>query len=239
MSCLHLCLTWFYTIFVGTKFKRLIPDEGPAAQDPARVKRVIFCSGKVYYDLAKERKQQKLEREVAIIRLEQVPKSLLSYRSTANWTDRALFIDFSSSLPFRSLHSHSTWSERKPRCTPRLSWSGVRRSTKTWATTITFGHVSSQCWPTGSLFGKFSSRDNRDLQPQVTEHRCSILGMWDESLQPPLQPGTSPPTSMSWSDSWKWLLVWELSRRRACDHKRHQGKCKRCTLIPKRQSVQQ
>lgn len=81
MSC---CLTRFDATFLGTKFKRLIPDEGPAAQDPARVKRVIFCSGKVYYDLAKERKRQKLETEVAIIRLEQVPKSLLCYRSREN-----------------------------------------------------------------------------------------------------------------------------------------------------------
>lgn len=141
---------------VGTKFKRLIPDEGPAGQDPARVKRVIFCSGKVYYDLAKERKRQKLEREVAIIRLEQVPKSFLSYRSRANRAERGLFIYFSSSLPFRSLHSHLTWSERRPRGTSRLSCSGVRRSTRTWATTTTFGHVSSQCWPTGSLFGESS-----------------------------------------------------------------------------------
>eukprot|EP00066_Takifugu_rubripes_P002275 XP_003964098.1 PREDICTED: 2-oxoglutarate dehydrogenase-like, mitochondrial isoform X1 [Takifugu rubripes] len=62
----------FDELTTGTKFKRLIPDDGPAAQDPARVKRVIFCSGKVYYDLAKERKQQNLEREVAIIRLEQI-----------------------------------------------------------------------------------------------------------------------------------------------------------------------
>lgn len=56
----------------GSKFKRLIPDEGPASQNPAQVKRVIFCTGKVYYELAKERKQQKLERDIAIIRLEQV-----------------------------------------------------------------------------------------------------------------------------------------------------------------------
>uniref|UniRef100_H3CTB5 2-oxoglutarate dehydrogenase complex component E1 n=1 Tax=Tetraodon nigroviridis TaxID=99883 RepID=H3CTB5_TETNG len=62
----------FDDLTTGTKFKRLIPDEGPAGQDPARVKRVIFCSGKVYYDLAKERKDQKLEREVAIVRLEQI-----------------------------------------------------------------------------------------------------------------------------------------------------------------------
>lgn len=79
---------YFYTdaehFLVGTKFKRLIPDEGPAGQDPAGVKRVLFCSGKVYYDLDKRRKEQNLEREVAIIRLEQVPKSLLYCRSGAN-----------------------------------------------------------------------------------------------------------------------------------------------------------
>uniref|UniRef100_A0AAX7VEZ0 2-oxoglutarate dehydrogenase-like, mitochondrial n=1 Tax=Astatotilapia calliptera TaxID=8154 RepID=A0AAX7VEZ0_ASTCA len=56
----------------GTKFKRLIPDEGPASQSPGQVKRVIFCAGKVYYELAKERKQQNLDRDVAIIRLEQI-----------------------------------------------------------------------------------------------------------------------------------------------------------------------
>uniref|UniRef100_A0A8D0AMB1 2-oxoglutarate dehydrogenase complex component E1 n=1 Tax=Sander lucioperca TaxID=283035 RepID=A0A8D0AMB1_SANLU len=56
----------------GTTFKRLIPDEGPASQNPAQVKRVIFCTGKVYYELARERKRQKLERDIAIIRLEQI-----------------------------------------------------------------------------------------------------------------------------------------------------------------------
>lgn len=60
------------SIFAGTKFKRLIPDEGPPGVDPAQVKRAIFCTGKVYYELAKERKQQKLEKDIAIIRLEQV-----------------------------------------------------------------------------------------------------------------------------------------------------------------------
>lgn len=58
--------------FTGTKFRRIIPDVGPASQKPADVKRVIFCTGKVYYELAKERKQHSLESHVAIIRLEQV-----------------------------------------------------------------------------------------------------------------------------------------------------------------------
>lgn len=54
------------------KFRRIIPDEGPASENPSKVKRVIFCTGKVYYELAKERKQLKLEDMVAIVRLEQI-----------------------------------------------------------------------------------------------------------------------------------------------------------------------
>ncbi|MBN3276788.1 OGDHL protein, partial [Polyodon spathula] len=62
----------FDEITTGTRFRRVIPEEGPAAQNPDKVKRVIFCTGKVYYELAKERKQQDLENEVAICRLEQI-----------------------------------------------------------------------------------------------------------------------------------------------------------------------
>ncbi|KAK2852628.1 hypothetical protein Q7C36_007829 [Tachysurus vachellii] len=55
-----------------TKFKRIIPDEGPASKIPGTVKRVIFCTGKVYYELAKERQQLGLEDRVAIVRMEQI-----------------------------------------------------------------------------------------------------------------------------------------------------------------------
>src|SRR5207248_162364 len=37
--------------------------------DPARVRRVVFCSGKIYYDLLEQRAQQ--ENPVAVVRLEQ------------------------------------------------------------------------------------------------------------------------------------------------------------------------
>jgi len=50
----------------------VIPENGLAAHAPQEVKRVIFCTGKVYYDLVKERKNQDLEKQVAITRLEQV-----------------------------------------------------------------------------------------------------------------------------------------------------------------------
>ncbi|KAH0623455.1 hypothetical protein JD844_006216 [Phrynosoma platyrhinos] len=56
----------------GTSFRRVIPEDSLAAETPGEVKRVIFCTGKVYYDLLKERKNQDLEKEVAITRLEQI-----------------------------------------------------------------------------------------------------------------------------------------------------------------------
>uniref|UniRef100_A0A8C1AYK4 2-oxoglutarate dehydrogenase complex component E1 n=1 Tax=Cyprinus carpio carpio TaxID=630221 RepID=A0A8C1AYK4_CYPCA len=45
---------------------------GSASQNSAGVKRLIFCTGKVYYDLTKERKTRGLEDTVAISRIEQL-----------------------------------------------------------------------------------------------------------------------------------------------------------------------
>uniref|UniRef100_A0A8B9UV03 2-oxoglutarate dehydrogenase-like, mitochondrial n=1 Tax=Anas zonorhyncha TaxID=75864 RepID=A0A8B9UV03_9AVES len=61
-----------FLVCVCTTFQRVIPENGLAAQAPHEVKRVIFCTGKVYYDLVKERKNQDLEKQVAITRLEQI-----------------------------------------------------------------------------------------------------------------------------------------------------------------------
>lgn len=58
----------------GTHFLRVIPDGGPAAQSPEQVKRVLFCTGKVYYDLTRERKARQMEADVAITRVEQVSR---------------------------------------------------------------------------------------------------------------------------------------------------------------------
>ncbi|GCB80336.1 hypothetical protein scyTo_0018078, partial [Scyliorhinus torazame] len=62
----------FDVMLPGTEFLRGIPEDGPAAEKPEQVKRVLFCTGKVYYELAKERKTRELEAEVAITRLEQL-----------------------------------------------------------------------------------------------------------------------------------------------------------------------
>jgi len=56
----------------GTEFKRVIPDTGKASENPSGVKRIIFCSGRVYYDLIKARREKGLESEIAISTVEQI-----------------------------------------------------------------------------------------------------------------------------------------------------------------------
>jgi len=55
-----------------TEFLRIIPENGNAAKDVCGVKRLIFCSGKVYYDLTQARNERKLSDTVAICRVEQI-----------------------------------------------------------------------------------------------------------------------------------------------------------------------
>ncbi|KDD76103.1 transketolase [Helicosporidium sp. ATCC 50920] len=61
----------------GARFKRLIMDERAADRSPhptpaPGVKKLVFCSGKIYYELATERARQGKQDEVAIVRVEQI-----------------------------------------------------------------------------------------------------------------------------------------------------------------------
>ncbi len=51
------------------RFQQVIGDRGPG--DAEEIKRVVFCSGKVYYDLAEKRDMENI-REVAVMRAEQL-----------------------------------------------------------------------------------------------------------------------------------------------------------------------
>jgi multifunctional 2-oxoglutarate metabolism enzyme len=55
--------------FVGGRFGETLPD--PASPSPDGVRRVLLCSGKVYYDLDERRKEQGVD-GVAIVRVEQL-----------------------------------------------------------------------------------------------------------------------------------------------------------------------
>jgi 2-oxoglutarate dehydrogenase E1 component len=62
----------------GTSFHRVIPETGRVAPDD-RVRRVVLCSGKVYFDLVRAR-QERGDDRVAVLRLEQLypfPRSAL------------------------------------------------------------------------------------------------------------------------------------------------------------------
>lgn len=107
----------------GSEFQRIIPDNGPAGQNPSNVKKVVFCSGRVYYDLTKTRREKQLEGEIAIVRVEQVSPH------------KNIYIGRSAKVfcMFRSLPSPSIWSRSRPTCTRMPNSCGPKRSTRTRA----------------------------------------------------------------------------------------------------------
>ncbi|KAF8137705.1 thiamine diphosphate-binding protein [Boletus edulis] len=60
----------------GTHFRPVIPDVHPLADN---IERVVLASGKIYYDLAKERTAQGLEDRVALIRIEELAPFPFAY----------------------------------------------------------------------------------------------------------------------------------------------------------------
>jgi len=57
----------------GASFKPLIPEMNPEvnARDDAEIRKLIFCSGKIYYELEKERNVSG-KTDIAICRIEQI-----------------------------------------------------------------------------------------------------------------------------------------------------------------------
>merc|ERR1712012_911035 len=66
------CKSSFDEMVPGSTFQRIIKDDGPAAENPSGVKKLIFCTGKVYYDLIKARRDAGLEGQIAIATIEQI-----------------------------------------------------------------------------------------------------------------------------------------------------------------------
>lgn len=55
----------------GTRFTKVYTDKWAERVPDNKVRRVVFCSGQVYYDLVNERKDKGLK-DIAIVRLEQI-----------------------------------------------------------------------------------------------------------------------------------------------------------------------
>lgn len=55
----------------ASDFPKIIYDETESIDPPDKIKKVILCSGQVYYDLVSEREKRKIK-NIAILRLEQI-----------------------------------------------------------------------------------------------------------------------------------------------------------------------
>lgn len=76
-----LCVSNLDEFQAGTRFYRVLAETGHLIPD-AKVRRVLLCSGKVYYDLLEERTKRALD-DVAIIRVEQLypwPKDAIKHQ---------------------------------------------------------------------------------------------------------------------------------------------------------------
>ncbi|XP_044743763.1 2-oxoglutarate dehydrogenase, mitochondrial-like [Chrysoperla carnea] len=63
------CKSSFEEMTENTQFQRVIPDFNPN-QD--KISKLLFCSGRVYYDIMEERGKKKLNDDIAICRIEQL-----------------------------------------------------------------------------------------------------------------------------------------------------------------------
>jgi 2-oxoglutarate dehydrogenase E1 component len=78
------CVAKLSDMAPGTSFHRVLHDDVPLCED-GEVKRVVLCSGKVYYDLFEEREKRGIK-DICFLRLEQLypfPTKALTAELTA------------------------------------------------------------------------------------------------------------------------------------------------------------
>ena len=64
------CVSTLADFGPGSSFRRILAETDQLAE-PAKVRRVVLCSGKVYFDLVAERRKRKID-DIAILRIEQL-----------------------------------------------------------------------------------------------------------------------------------------------------------------------
>ena len=76
-----LCVSSLDQLLTGTRFMRVLAETERLVPD-AKIRRVLMCSGKVYYDLLEERTKRGIN-DVAIVRVEQLypwPKDAIKHQ---------------------------------------------------------------------------------------------------------------------------------------------------------------
>ena len=168
----------------GTSFRRMIPEEGAPAKNPANVKRIIFCSGKVYYDLVKERAARGFDDSVAIARLEQViNQDFLTYKVGTrfipeHWSRKEC--NGHHDL-FRLLHSHTMKLFQKWKSIQMLKSIGHKKNIKIW-----YDHYDFKALEIYLIFRVDTTIVNQDYELPQTGSVVSIMPVVDQP--PPLLP---------------------------------------------------
>jgi len=65
------CVSVMSDFNVGTRFERILPETAQGLADADKVRRVVVCSGKIYYDLLQEREKRGID-DIALVRIEQL-----------------------------------------------------------------------------------------------------------------------------------------------------------------------
>ena len=65
-----LCVSRLDDMCAGSSFRRVLPEPGPVAPD-GEIRRVVLCTGKVFYDLLAAREERGI-RDIALVRVEQL-----------------------------------------------------------------------------------------------------------------------------------------------------------------------
>lgn len=66
-----MCVSSLSAMVAGTSFQRIIPETSKNIVEDKKVRRVVLCTGKVYYDLVAERETRHIN-DIAIIRVEEL-----------------------------------------------------------------------------------------------------------------------------------------------------------------------
>lgn len=147
----------------GTMFQRGFPDDGTIVTDASKVRRVLMCTGKVYYDLIKGREERGLD-DVAIVRVEQISPFPFDFVAEQS----ALYPDAELVWVQEEPQNMGCWTYVRPRI-----WSAVRHFNDTKKRVGYAGRNASASPATGH------NKVHQAEQAQLVAD--ALVGSWDNS----------------------------------------------------------
>ncbi|XP_070070536.1 2-oxoglutarate dehydrogenase-like, mitochondrial isoform X2 [Drosophila takahashii] len=180
-----------------SSFQRLIPENGPAGKQPDCVKKLVFCSGKIYYDLFQERDDHEQVESVALVRVEQLcpfPYDLISQQLEMYPKAELLWA--------QEEHKNSgAWSYVQPRFDTALlknenesrcvSYHG-RPPSSSPATGNKVQHKNEYKAIIKSIFGELTPENKKRLEDKIKEQQAKAKANSGSKPTPPAKGGSSP-----------------------------------------------